>query len=225
MGTRGEGHGSEDHLGKYRELHPAGLDDAIRKATGLTGPVEWIYPATGETREPKGLNFLVGRPDVVAAWKKFWPQTGNQQRWDGIARCGDDWLLIEAKANHPEFCTPPCGAKADSRKTIEKALGALKVALGVHRHFTWLGSYYQYANRLAVLYFLTRKVKPPVPARLVFLHFVGDKFPDGRPCPATEAEWLALIDARRMTLGLPHSHALTNRVHEVFLAVPHVIGV
>jgi hypothetical protein len=225
MGKMGEHHGSERHLLTYRQLQPAALDEAIRQATGLTGPMQWIYPTTAKAREPKGVNFLTDRPDVVAAWKKFWPQTGNQQRWDGIARCGDEWLLIEAKANHPEFCTPPCGAKADGRKKIQKALGEVKAALGVHRHFTWLGSYYQYANRLAILYFLAKEIDPPVAARLVFVHFLGDQFPDARPCPATEGEWLSLIEARRLTLGLPHCHAVSGRVHEVFLPALQMVGV
>lgn len=128
MGKRGDGYGSEDHLSTYLRLQRSALDDAIRRAAGLSGAIEWIYPASGTTKEPKGVSFLVGRPDVQGACRKFWPQTGNQQRWDGVARCGDEWLLIEAKANHPEFCTPPCGAKADGRKKIEKALSEVKVA-------------------------------------------------------------------------------------------------
>ena len=78
-----------------------------------------------------------------------------------------------------------------------------------------LGTYYQYANRLAFLYFLN--VIARVPARLVFLYFTGDRFPDGRPCPATIERWNELINARRLTLGLEHEHALTDRVHTIFL--------
>ncbi len=122
MGKRGEGYGSEDHLATYLRMMPAALDGAIRQRTGLSAPIEWQYPTTGIAREPKGIDFLAGQPDVQAAWREFWPQTGNQQRWDGVARCGDEWLLLEAKANQLEFCTPPCGAKGDGRKKIEKAL-------------------------------------------------------------------------------------------------------
>jgi hypothetical protein len=83
-----------------------------------------------------------------------------------------------------------------------------------HRHFIWTASYYQYANRLTVLRFLRDH---EVAAHLVLVYFTGDQFPDGRPCPATEREWEGLIEARRLTLGLPELHELTPYEHHVFL--------
>ena len=77
--------------------------------------------------------------------------------------------------------------------------------------------YYQYVNRLAVLHFLNDL--SGVPAQLLHVYFVGDCFPDGRECPSSEAEWQRLIEARRLTLGLPTRHALTDRTHDIFLAV------
>jgi hypothetical protein len=70
----------------------------------------------------------------------------------------------------------------------------------VSRWFRWTGTYYQYANRLATLWFLREQ---GIGARLVFVSFIADRFPDDTPCPSSEEEWLALIDARRLTLGLP----------------------
>jgi hypothetical protein len=130
MGTKGNGYGSEDHFLTYRMTPEGELDARLLTASGLKGNVEWIYPDRNrpEMKEPKGVNFL---PDakVREAWKTFWPQTGNQQRWDGVARVGDEWLLIEAKANTPEFVGGPCGAsfekpdegETSSRQIIEKA--------------------------------------------------------------------------------------------------------
>jgi hypothetical protein len=83
--------------------------------------------------------------------------------------------------------------------------------------FQWLGTYYQYANRLACLYCLN--VLRKVPARLVLVYFMGDKFPDARQCPSSEAEWRELIRACHLTLGLSEKHALRNRVHELFIPV------
>lgn len=227
MGRRGAGYGSEDHLWTYRTVLREALDRELLKGTGLPGKVEWIYPDPSllQMKEPRGMSFC---PDtaVRSAWKDFWPQTGNQQTWDGLAKVGDEWLLMEAKANHPEFVGAPCAASFEksvnpqtlsSRQRIEKALNLSKKRLGVHRDFCWLGSYYQYANRIAALLFLANN---GVRARLVFIHFCGDVFPDGRPCPTTEQEWAPLLEARRLTLGLPVSHALSDRVHEVFLKVP-----
>jgi hypothetical protein len=54
----------------------------------------------------------------------------------------------------------------------------------------------------------------------VFVHFVGDRFPDRTPCPQNQAEWERLIEARRVTPGLPTQHVLSVRIAAVFLAVP-----
>jgi hypothetical protein len=231
MGKKGDGYGSEDHFLTYRETPSGDLDARLLAATGLRGELSWHYPdlKAPDMKEPKGINFLSDQA-IREAWKAFWPQTGNQQRWDGVARVGDEWLLMEAKANAPEFVGAPCGASFEkpaegersSRQMIEKALNEVKAALGVHRHFNWLGSYYQFANRLATLHFL---LKHNVEARLVFVHFCGDRFPDDRACPASQHEWQRLIEARRVTLGLPEQHELLNRVHEVFLPVGAKSGV
>ena len=92
----------------------------------------------------------------------------------------------------------------------------MKRALGVHRDISWLGSYYQHANRLAVLWFLREHDQP---AMFLDLLFMGDRFPDGRRCPHTKAEWQELLAARRRTLALPKRHPLSAQIHEVFLPV------
>jgi hypothetical protein len=128
---------------------------------------------------------------------------------------GKEWVILEAKANHPEFCSPPTGAGKESRKLICKSLARTQRYLGVHPAFCWLGTYYQYANRLAFLYFLNVVVR--ILARLVFLYFTGDQFPDGRPCPATIESWHELISACHLTLGLRGKHSLSELVHTIFL--------
>jgi hypothetical protein len=92
-------------------------------------------------------------------------------------------VLIEAKANTVEFVTPPGSAsKLGGRGQIEMTLGRLKAYLGGIVFFPWLGTYYQYANRLAVLYFLVSQVG--VPTHLLHVYFMGDRFPDGSEYPA-----------------------------------------
>jgi hypothetical protein len=228
MGRRGNGYGSEDHFLRWRTERAAEFDALVLKAVGSPGraAIEWVYPTgrQGE-REPQGLRFLRDRADALERWKKFWPDTLRQQTWDGVARlvregAEPEWLLFEAKANHPEFVTSPCGAdNEESLRTINKALDKTKKHLGVHRHFCWTGSYYQYANRLATLYFLTAIAG--VLARLVHVYFCGDEFPDGRWCPATEQDWKRLIEARDLTLGLPDRHAMSGLLHQIFTAAPH----
>jgi hypothetical protein len=222
MGKLGDGYGSEYHFLRHRTGQPEALDKTLLTALGASeGRLEWHYPigAEGE-REPEGLAFLRDREDVQTLWREFWPQRGRAQTWDGVAKLhrGADveWVLIEAKANAVEFVTPPCAASKDGgRAQIEKTLGRVKSALGVHRHYPWLGTYYQYANRLAVLHFLNELAQ--VPARLLHVYFTGDCFPDGRECPANIERWHELIRARTITLGLPEPHALSDRTHEAFL--------
>jgi hypothetical protein len=224
MAKRGLGYGSEDHLLRYRTERPDFLDRAIKDEIGLPeANLDWIYPpndtSTGGAKEPEGMKFLKAEEAILAMWRDFWPQTGKQPTWDAVAKLTSlrqsEWLLFEAKANHPEFCSPPSGASGGGRKKIEAAIGRVKKHLGVHWNFDWLGTYYQYVNRLACLYFLSQIAK--VPARLVFVYFYGDSFPDGRPCPSSRAEWKELIRACHLTLGLAEKHPLNGQIHEVFL--------
>ena len=58
----------------------------------------------------------------LTRWKKYWPQRGRAQTWDGIAKLhrGEsyEWVLIEAKANtviqnNAERCRQPDDQAAD----------------------------------------------------------------------------------------------------------------
>jgi hypothetical protein len=220
MGKRGQGYGSEEHLHRAREAGE--LSEVVARQIGLpAAKIDWLrnpelVKGTGE-REFEGLEFLPADQDAVReAWREFWPTTGKQQTWDAVGIAGGTWLLVEAKANFPEFCGSPTTAKADGRKKIERALHKVKRELGVHRFYAWTGSYYQYANRLAMLWFLRQH---GVEARLVFVYFFADRFPDDTPCPQTEEEWNPMFQARRLTLGLPQRHELSPYESHVFVRV------
>jgi len=219
MDQRGDGYGSEDHLRRYLEVHRGRLNKAVAaEVGGSVNEISWlpfIETKTGD-REYRGIEFLdrTEYPEVHDAWKEFWPTTGRRPSWDAIGRVGKDWLLVEAKANAPEFSSPPSGASPESRKKIVASLNKTKRALGVHRYFAWDATYYQYANRLTILHFLRQH---GVRAHLIGVYFTGDKFPDNTPCPRTATQWQALIEARRLTLGLPKKHPLSKFDHHVFL--------
>lgn len=214
-------YGSKYHFQGYRDHANEILDAAFLHAIG--GRVEvltWLYPTTpGTAEEPAGIEFLSPTNAVRQAWHDFWPTGGRQPSWDGIAKVqyggATEWLIVEAKANQPEFASPPSEASELSLKKIRESLKSTQIHLGVHRSFCWHGTYYQYANRLAFLYFLN--VVARIPARLVFLYFMGETFPDRRPCPKSEERWKELINACHLTLGIPKQHALTDRVHDLFL--------
>jgi hypothetical protein len=224
LGRRGNGYGSEWHFDHYRRVLPDVLDQHIKAGIGRSdADITWLYPGSAAfAKEPRGVEFLKEEPSqrkAFEAWRTFWPQTGSPPHWDGVSRDATtgEWLLFETKANQSEFCSHICGAVGKGRALIESAMSKVKRHLSVHRDFQWLGTYYQYANRLACLYFLN--VLRKVPARLVLVYFTGDKFPDARQCPSSEAEWRELIRACHLTLGLSEEHALRDRVHELFLPV------
>lgn len=228
MGAVGEDYGSERHLLSYRKSDPDTLDRAILAALNASShaSINWWYPDQRGRRgeEFTGVGFLKASPwaphtaKALKGWGTFWPTRGRSQSWDGIATLDVDgspqrWLLIEAKANHPEFVGARCRASATSLKTIESVLNRTKKQLRVHRFFDWAGGYYQFANRLALTTFLNRE---GVPATLVELFFTSDRFPDDTYCPGCEEDWKPLLEARRLTLGLS-AEATTQFVADVFL--------
>jgi hypothetical protein len=218
----GKGYGSEYHLHDQLTHDECILTTRIAQRLDVkSADVRWAETGDPEHREWKGMDFLREDKGVMAKWHEFWPQRGNPPNWDAIATVDisgtKEWLLFEAKANHPEFCSKPCGAVGSGRDKIIAALGRTKRHLGVHRDYPWEGTYYQYANRLACLFFLN--VVVAIPARLVFVYFAGDCFPDGRWCPASEEEWEPLIRACHLTLGLREKHTFSGRVHEIFVPV------
>ena len=225
MGEMGQGYGSEWHLLHYLERNRAALSTAVGEAIGCDA-VEWLAAPSnsGKTRknpEWTGLDFLPTDSPARAAWSEFWPQRGNPPNWDAVGQVttqgGTEWLLVEAKAHLGEIQSS-CGAKAaGGRATIERALAETKAALGVPAERDWLSGYYQYCNRVAVLHFLTRQ---SVPARLLFLYFTGDRFPDGTAdCPADAKGWKSALEAQAAHVGLPEGHPLSDRIHTLFLPV------
>jgi hypothetical protein len=219
MGKRGDGYGSEYHLRRYLSEREQELSTAVRAAVGApSSRCEWLpFPSVdGVERELKGVEFLAANAAGRQGWKGFWPSTGNAQNWDAVGRISVDdeaeWVLVEAKARAAELVSPACAAKGDGRTMIESALRDARRHFGVPEERDWMGTYYQIANRLASLYFLNEVAGER--ARLVFLYFTSDRFPDGSACPASETEWEPLINRAKAALGLPME---IDRVHHVFL--------
>ena len=152
------------------------IDDAVAQAINLDRgeTVEWRSPLESDCfKEYRDAEFLECT-DVRPQHRQladFWPPGGPV--WDGLARTsGGRCLLIEAKANIPEFDTSPTGASGKSLCKIEKAFRETREFLKVRSDTDWTKCFYQYANRLAHLYFL--KKLNCVDAALVFIYFTGD---------------------------------------------------
>ena len=93
--------------------------------------------------------------------------------------------------------SPGSQASADSLEKINKALNRTKRFYKAKPGCDWSNRFYQYANRLAHLYFL-REVNR-IDAYLVFVYFLNDPDLDG---PRTEREWHAAIKVMHEALGI-----------------------
>ena len=201
---------------------PEVIDAAIREALGLCQDeaIEWLSPLESDCfREYQDQAFLdrlgITPRQLSLPLKHFWPKRGPV--WDGLAKtsCGR-LLLIEAKANIPEFDSNPTAASGESRRRIEAALQKTKDFLRVSSKTDWTRCFYQYANRLAHLYFLRELNR--VDATLVFIYFVGDTTAGKEP--VSREGWEAAIELAANHLGIrPHSPWMSGNVAHVFIDV------
>ncbi len=223
MAPMGNGYGSEFHLLRYLGRHRHRLNQLIENETHGT-VVDWLdfgrHPDNRDA-ELRGLEFI-DREDVKSLWRDFWPQSGNTPNWDAVGILKNDsskeYVLVEAKA-HVEELQSTCGAHQNGGLAqITKALDSTIKANSFEKDVgQWLSPYYQYANRLAHLQFL---LDHGVPARLIFVYFIGDKIEtqNGRMavCPATREEWGPPLQGMYRHLGLDKPCALLQRVHAIY---------
>jgi hypothetical protein len=166
-----------------------------------------------------GFLLALEQQRLITQLMDFWPKNGPV--WDALVTVklkegSKGVILLEAKSYIGELggLIYHCHAKDKSLEKINSKLNTVKDALGVNRDHDWLGDYYQFANRLAHLYFFNSIAK--VPAWLVYLHFVGDIEQGG---PATVSEWLKPISLLKERLGLPQDHVLCNKIITIFSPV------
>jgi len=187
------------------------------------GAIEWLSPDPNGRELRDELWSKVGL-DVSPQAAGFWPARGPV--WDAAAhvhgpeRTGV--VLIEAKSHQAELRSPrmtssPTPGVDDQRR---KALVEAKRFYGVADDVPWTERYYQYANRLAFLYFL--RERRGWPAWLVNVYFCGDAFASGQKWivgPSDRADWSVAIQQAKDALGLPTDHPLRDYVVDLFLPV------
>ena len=230
MAKIGYGYGSECHLLRWMGRHRKLFDKKVADAVGRPGEsIEWLdfkfapnveWPHKGwPDSEQKGLEFLYNQPGIKSKWESFWPTGSGIHNWDAVGWIGAEphreLLLLEAKANVEEMKTY---CKAESPKSIlkiETAFEGVKQSLGTSTGADWMNGYYQAANRIATLHFLQQE---GIPARLLFVYFLGDRHL-GRECPTTKEDWIPALEAQRIHLGLGADHYLADPIHELFLPI------
>ncbi len=191
------------------------LAGMIRQSFPQPGAKEiiWLSPLQEDDfAEYRDRSFLdrLGLQEHAEALSRFWPSRGPQ--WDGLGRTTDGrtYFLIEAKANIPELISN-CGAKSPaSREKIEGSLQRARQWLNAAPHISWTTGFYQYANRLAHLFFLREIAR--VNAFLICLYFVAD----GTHQPTELEQWKGALRLQNRLMGLNKSH-LKNLLISLFI--------
>ena len=175
------------------------LDRAIAGSltVPLKQPIEWLSPlrvaSYAEYRDTAFLECL-GLSHHAASLQGFWPLSGP--RWDALGRAGNRYFLVEAKANIPELISDCQASATHSREMIAAAMRCTQQWLGAHPRIDWLTGFYQYANRLAHLYFMREIAKED--AYMVFLYILNDP----THIPTSRVEWRGALELQKLLLGL-----------------------
>jgi hypothetical protein len=116
---------------------------------------------------------------------------GEDTRFRGV-------VIVEAKSHPREMRSSCCKAIEDNRRKIESALCATKSWLGVVDGVSWTGALYQYANRLAHLFFFKEVLG--LEAWLVNVYFLNDPH-----SPTGHDRWIEEIQLLKRAAGVPSS--------------------
>lgn len=198
--------GSQLQVQVYVNRRQAELSTAIGDALGLAGSsIIWVSPLEHDGfKELQDKAFLeaVGQLSAGMNLAEFWPANGPV--WDALATVRvsgspEGVMLAEGKSYPGEMRSDGCKATPDSRSKIEAALERTRGWLGAGDSQAWMGDYYQFANRLAHLFFFRELVG--VPAWLVSLCFTDDPH-----CPTSIDEWRMGLAGAREALGLAGRH-------------------
>ena len=201
----------------------AGIAPAMELPSGVS--IQWHSPLEKDNfREYQDSHFL-GNLGVELQHRKlssFWPRWGPV--WDGLASTSyGRSILVEAKANIPEFHSSPCGAGEKSLARIKQTLDETKQFLSVPSASDWTTCFYQVANRLAHLYLL--KELNGIDAALAFVFFVGDTTISEEKCTSRQ-EWEQEISLMLEHLGIRRdSPWLHENVFDVFVKVDDLVNV
>lgn len=179
------------------------LDSALRRSGAIerNDTVQWRSPlgADGyrEYRDAAAFRQLGISSLPDRSLKEFWPPRGPV--WDalGVSDKGMK-ILVEAKAHIAEAASPPSKASLASLEKIRRSLAEARAWYAPKATAEWSEHLYQYANRLAFHYLLSRVNR--IPSRLVFIDFVNASDVGG---PDSEASWKGATELMHALLGLP----------------------
>jgi hypothetical protein len=212
-GARGP-RGSLKWIQRAVNERPELLNETILPRLPGASSIEWLSPLREDGyAEYRDASFLerIREQGLIGPLREFWPDRGPQ--WDAIARSDKGHvLLIEAKAHIAEMLSPASSAGPASKHRIEQAFAHVIADLGAKPKAPWTDSFYQYANRLAHLWFLKQN---GVSAKLVLVSFLHDLDMGG---PTHPEAWNAATQVMDYVLGLSR-HRLSGDVLHVTVDV------
>lgn len=204
--------GSLKWIQRAVNVRPAVIDALILPEIPSASKIDWLSPIEADGfAEYRDRSFLerIGHPDLTETLSHFWPARGPQ--WDALGRTDTgEIILVEAKAHIDEMLSGGTRSSEPSLQKINCAFDQTMKALGATPATDWTGTLYQTANRLAHLHFFTAH---DVPARLVFVCFVGDDDVGG---PSSADEWRGALRIVRRMLRLSKSQ---KRIIDVFPSI------
>jgi len=206
--------GSKKWLQKLINEKPHLLDMKIKKELSLPKDerIHWLSPLKEDGYLEYGDQYFVDKLGIKLKrfpLKDFWPRGGPQ--WDALGKSQrGNLFLVEAKSHVDELISTT-RATGSSASKIRKSLQDTKAFLNATAEIDWSQRFYQYANRLAHLYFLRHLNKQS--AYLVFIYFINDLEMKG---PRTVDEWKGAIDLLLSYLGI-RRHKLQKFIGDVFI--------
>jgi hypothetical protein len=213
---------SEHWLRKAVNEHTSALNSRVASVFGWNPQdrIEWLSPLASDSYAEyfdEGFIERLGLTKLKVPLSEFWPRSGP--RWDGLAKTeSGKILLLEAKAYIEEGVDYRSRAEGDSERRITAALRSAKQAFGASPAAPWETPFYQYANRLAHLYFLHHL--NGLDAFLLFLYFADA--PDV-PHRCTEQHWQGAQRLTEKCLGLGR-HRFKKSVGTMIWSVPDMIS-
>ena len=211
-------HGSLKNLQVAINVKKKYLDEEISKVIGKQMKIDWKSPLKSDDyAEYRDEDFLEKLGILLNKIKyplsDFWPNYGP--RWDALGVSDDEIILVEAKANIPEMVSSgTCAKNPQSIKKIRNSLDEVKKYLSVSDSIDWTGTFYQYVNRIAHLYYFREKNK--IKSNLLFIYFINDITVHG---PKTKDEWLGAIQTMEFYLGFAKKHKLRKYIYDIFIDV------
>ena len=203
-------------INNRKEILDKKLSEALEQKINITWKSPIKEDQYAEYRDEDFLRILDIESKINSPLEKFWPKRGPQ--WDALGIDDEKIFLVEAKANLPEVVSPPTVAEKESKSKILDSFSELKEYLNINNTIDWSGTFYQYANRIAHLYFL--RVLNGINAYLVNIYFINDNSVAGLK---SIDEWRGALTIIKHYLGIPKKNKLEKYMIDIFIDVNDLI--